>query len=49
MYCIGIKNNAYRKHIAQCNHKGRQDPYKSSEVWFNSDRKEKRNLRAPEI
>lgn len=31
VYCIVIKNNTYRKHIAQCNHKSRQDTYKSSE------------------
>lgn len=50
VYCIVIKNNAYRKHIAQCNHKSRQDTYKSSEeAWFNSDGKEKRNFGAPEI
>lgn len=32
-----IKPDVYRKHMAQNNHKGRQDAYKSSEeVGFNS-------------
>lgn len=37
-----IKPDVYRKHMAQNNHKGRQDAYKSSEeVGFNSVQKEK--------
>ena len=40
-----IKIDVYRKHIAQCKHKGKQDTYKSSEeIGFNSDWKENGKL-----